>query len=64
MIVELALLAVVPGALTPLHYAVQALRPRWLRVRRRRQNLRRGSSAAWAFWRLAASQPADGATPG
>ena len=29
MIVELALPAVVPGALIALHYAVQALRPRW-----------------------------------
>ena len=29
MIVELALPAIVPGALIALHYAVQALRPRW-----------------------------------
>jgi len=29
MVVELALLATLPGALVGLHYAVQALRPRW-----------------------------------
>jgi BCD family chlorophyll transporter-like MFS transporter len=29
MVVELALLATLPGALVALHYAVQALRPRW-----------------------------------
>lgn len=29
MVVELALLAMLPGALVALHYAVQALRPRW-----------------------------------
>ncbi|TXM92357.1 BCD family MFS transporter, partial [Methylobacterium sp. WL122] len=29
MVVELALPAIVPGALVALHYAVQVLRPRW-----------------------------------
>ena len=29
MVVELALPAIVPGALVGLHYAIQALRPRW-----------------------------------
>ena len=29
MVVELALPAIIPGALVGLHYAIQALRPRW-----------------------------------
>ena len=51
MVVELMLPAIIPGALVALHHALQLLRPRMAMVQMSADAARRGSSAAWQYWR-------------
>lgn len=55
MVVELALPAMLPGALVAIHYALQVFRPAWGHGSIAARAARRGSSAAWRCWRSAAS---------
>ena len=53
MVIELAMPAILPGALVAIHYVLQVFRPAWAMVRISGPVGHRGSSAAWRC-----SQPA------
>lgn len=53
MVVELALPAVLPGALVALHYGIQITRPQWGYKSDTGASVRAGSSVAWRSWPLA-----------